>query len=208
MAAYATWERRLHRINGTLSVDLRRAPIGRPDEIVARIEDLLTDEVRAGAVLVEIRFGPTTILVPEFMDWFREAAKRVCAQHGGPEATAVITVYPHDGREEILLACLAAAREGLAGIDFIPTPYSQEADWSPIYYWAERAADVGLQMTAHVGEFSTANIAAALQIPGLQRIGHGTYALQIRSHGGHARAANHRRVLSHVECRAGSRRII
>jgi adenosine deaminase len=35
---------------------------------------------------------------------------------------------------------------------------------------------VGLGITAHAGEISTANIAAALRTPGLTRIGHATHA--------------------------------
>ena len=42
--------------------------------------------------------------------------------------------------------------------------------------WAERATEAGLGITVHAGEFSTANIAAALQLPGIRRIGHGVYA--------------------------------
>ncbi|MHC5828849.1 MAG: hypothetical protein ACYT04_76330, partial [Nostoc sp.] len=46
------------------------------------------------------------------------------------------------------------------------------------YHIAERAAAVGLSITAHAGEFSTANIAAALRVPGLTRIGHATQAVR------------------------------
>ena len=41
---------------------------------------------------------------------------------------------------------------------------------------AERAADAGLGITVHAGEFSTANIEAALRVPGITRIGHGVHA--------------------------------
>ena len=34
---------------------------------------------------------------------------------------------------------------------------------------------LGLGITAHAGEFSTANIAAALRLPGIKRIGHGVH---------------------------------
>src|SRR4029453_5404373 len=81
-------------------------------------------------------------------------------------------------REAVRLeACLQAAREGLGGVDFRVDPYDVTADpdlWGTAYRWAERAAAVGLGVTVHVGEFGTASVAAALQTPGLRRIGHGT----------------------------------
>lgn len=147
-----------------------------PENQVQRIVDLLIEEALAGAILVEVRFGRDTILRPDFMDTFREAERRVQSEFPALRAGAIITTYPHGGREDILDACLAAARDGLAGIDFIPTPYHTEADWTPIYRWAKRAREAGLGITAHAGEFSTANIAAALRVPGLSRLGHATYA--------------------------------
>jgi adenosine deaminase len=75
-----------------------------------------------------------------------------------------------------LPACLAAAREGLSGIHILPDPYDAEMDWTPVSKWAGRAADAGLGIAAHAGEFSTANIAAALRTPGLTRLGHAVYA--------------------------------
>src|SRR4051812_2707477 len=40
---------------------------------IARVVDLLEEAAADGAVLVEARFGNTTILRPNFMDLFREA---------------------------------------------------------------------------------------------------------------------------------------
>jgi adenosine deaminase len=45
-----------------------------------------------------------------------------------------------------------------------------------MYRVAERAAACGLGVTAHAGEFSAANIIAALRTPGLTRLGHAVYA--------------------------------
>ncbi|HKB48961.1 MAG TPA: hypothetical protein VKC57_14755, partial [Ktedonobacterales bacterium] len=53
---------------------------------------------------------------------------------------------------------------------------AEEADWDHLYRLAARAADAGLGVTAHAGEFSAANIAAALRTPGLTRLGHAVYA--------------------------------
>ncbi len=38
--------------------------------------------------------------------------------------------------------------------------------------------DAGLGVTAHAGEFSPANIAAVLRLPGIQRLGHAVYAAE------------------------------
>jgi adenosine deaminase len=64
----------------------------------------------------------------------------------------------------------------LRGIDLLYEPYDSEADWTAAYRIAERATAAGLGITAHAGEISTANIAAALRTPGLTRIGHATHA--------------------------------
>ncbi len=45
-----------------------------------------------------------------------------------------------------------------------------------VCHLTERATAAGLGVTAHVGEFSTANISAALHLPGLARLGHAVYA--------------------------------
>ncbi len=77
-----------------------------------------------------------------------------------------------------LNACLGAARDGLGGIDLLVRPYDATDDpelWATAYRWAERAASAGLGLTVHVGEFATTSIAAALRVPGLRRIGHGTH---------------------------------
>ena len=64
----------------------------------------------------------------------------------------------------------------MRGIDFISQPYETEADWTQACRIAERATSAGLGITAHAGEFSVANIEAALRVPGLTRIGHATHA--------------------------------
>lgn len=58
-------------------------------------------------------------------------------------------------------------------------PYHTEAEpdlWAGVYRWAARAVDAGLGITVHSGEFSTANVAAALRVPGIQRLGHAVHA--------------------------------
>src|SRR5262249_9517407 len=80
--------------------------------------------------------------------------------------------YDDESRERVFSVCLRAARDGLSGIDLLYKPYDAEVDWRPFYRLAQRAADAGLGVTAHAGEFSPANIAAALRTPGLTRLGH------------------------------------
>ncbi len=154
-----------------------------PENFVARVEDLLEEAATDGAVLVEARFGSETILRPNFMELFREAERRVRERHPSLRAEAVVSLmlwYDPERVERLLRACLRAAEEGLAGIDLLYEPYDTEAEWGSAYRVAERAAEAGLGVTAHAGEFSTANIAAALRVPGLTRIGHGVYAANDR----------------------------
>jgi adenosine deaminase len=151
-----------------------------PENFTARLEDLLEEGAADGAVLVELRFGGETALQhPDFMARFDEAERRVRARHPNLRASAIYTLllhYDEDRLERVVRACLAAADEGLAGVDLLYTPYASEADWRPMYRVAERAAASGLGVTAHVGEFSAANIIAALRTPGLRRLGHAVYA--------------------------------
>ena len=145
------------------------------------MEDALEEAAADGAVLVEVRFGREEVLRPGFMALFREAERRVQARHPALRAEAICILMPWQTPElleRLLDACVRASRErdGLAGIDLLYQPYDAEAEWEPMYRAAERAADAGLAITAHAGEFSTANIAAALRVPHLSRMGHAVYA--------------------------------
>ncbi|MFI5272009.1 MAG: hypothetical protein ACHQ4H_03120 [Ktedonobacterales bacterium] len=151
-----------------------------PGNTIARLEDLLEEGAADGALLVELRFGSTmAIQHPDFMALFHEAERRVRRRHPALRAAALYTLLmwtEPDHLERVVAACLRAADDGLAGIDLLYAPYDAEADWRPMYKVAERAAAAGLGVTAHAGEFSTANIAAALRTPGLTRLGHAVYA--------------------------------
>ncbi len=151
-----------------------------PENFIARIEDLLEEGARDGALLVEMRFGgETAVQHPDFMALFREAERRVRIGYPALCAEALYSLllwYEDDRLERVLAACLRAAREGLSGVDLLYAPYDTEADWLHNYRVAGRMADGGLGVTAHVGEFATANIAAALRTPGLTRLGHAVYA--------------------------------
>jgi adenosine deaminase len=150
-----------------------------PDLFVARIVDILAEGAADGAVLIEVLFGGQTILRPDFMRCFRQAERHVQQRYPNLRAEALIAAMRPASVgwiDQLLPACLAMAHEGLAGIHIIPDPYDAEADWMQVYRWAERAAAAGLGIAAHAGEFSSANLAAALRVPGLTRIGHAVYA--------------------------------
>jgi adenosine deaminase len=149
------------------------------ENFVARVEDLLEEAAADGAILVEMRFGGETALRPAFMDLFRVAEQGVRKHHPHFRAEAAFTLllfYDPARLERVVRACIRAADNGLRGIDLLYQPYETEAEWTAAYRIAERVAEAGLGVTAHAGEVSTANIAAALRVPGLTRIGHATQA--------------------------------
>ena len=149
------------------------------ENVIARLEDLLTEEAEDGAVLVEVRVGPPQALRPDLMDLIREAERRVQCRYPRLMAEAVVTVLLADEPERlgrVVDGCIRAAGDGLGGVDLLYEPYDAEANWTGAYRLAARMADAGLGITAHAGEFSTANIAAALETPGLGRLGHAVYA--------------------------------
>ncbi len=151
-----------------------------PENFIARIEDVLAEGASDGALLVEIRFGgETAVQHPDFMALFHEAERRVRLRYPHLRTAAIYTLllWYEDARlEPVLAACLRAARAGLSGVDLLYAPYDTEAQWDTIARVAGRTADAGIGMTAHVGEFSPANILAALRTPGLTRLGHAIYA--------------------------------
>jgi adenosine deaminase len=168
-------------------LDLDGAPADDPEYLIAKIVDALEEDAADGAILVEIRFGAggLALMRPDFMSLFREAERQV--QTGYPQLYAEAIGFLQLANDPVRLQaaerqlerCLQLANEGLAGIDFITAPYDTQADpalWAIVYHWAERAAEAGLGITVHAGEFSTANLAAALQVPGLRRLGHAVYA--------------------------------
>lgn len=150
-----------------------------PENFIARVCDLLAEGAADGAVLIEVRFGRQTLAYPEFMTLFREAECRAQQRYPHLHAEAVISgLWPplHDPDGKLLRSCCKAAGKGLAGIDLIPVPYDMEANWRNVLSWLARVEDAGLGVTVHAGEFSTANLTAALRLPGLRRLGHAVYA--------------------------------
>jgi adenosine deaminase len=168
-------------------LDLDGVPADDPEYMIAKIADALEEGAADGAVLVELRFGAggLALLRPDFMALFRAAERQVQAHYPRLRAEAIgfLQLVNDPARlraaEGQLERCLALADEGLAGLDFRVDPYTAEADpalWAVACRWAGRAAEAGLGITVHAGEFSTANLAAALRLPGLCRLGHAVYA--------------------------------
>ncbi|HEV8192955.1 MAG TPA: hypothetical protein VGP82_15930 [Ktedonobacterales bacterium] len=151
-----------------------------PENFVVRLEDILKEAAADGAVLVEVRFGgATALLQPHFLAYSYEAARRVRERHPALYAEALYTLLMEDEParlERVVAACIEAGQQGLSGIDLLYNPYAAQADWRAMYRVAGRCADAGLGITAHAGEFATATIVAALQTPGLTRLGHAVYA--------------------------------
>ena len=167
---------RLARLNGDLDDDALRPIAVSYVHFVEYTTATMRDAASDGAVLLEIRVGVGAGLGPDHMALFREAERRVREEYPDFHAEALGVMRPTPDGAEAFETCLRARDQGLAGIDFVPEPLDSEADWTVAYRWAERAAEAGLGITAHAAEFSTANLAAALRLPGITRIGHGVYA--------------------------------
>jgi len=150
-----------------------------PDMTLLRFRALLGEAAAAGAVLAELRVGNETILRPGLVDLFREAERQVRATY--PEFRAALLAlvklwHEPSEIEATLKVCLDAGSDGPGGVDLLYLPYESEADWSFAYRLVDRVAMAGLGVTAHCGEFSSSNIAAALLLPGLSRLGHAVHA--------------------------------
>lgn len=167
---------RIDRLNGDLDIAELHPLAANYVHFESWLAALFTEAAQQGAVLVEVRFGVGDGLGPQHMRLFRRAESRVREKFPNfyAEAIGAVRLSALDV-PETLESCLRARESGLAGIDFIPEPYESEADWADAYACAERAADAGLGVTAHAGEFSTANVAAALRLPGITRLGHGVH---------------------------------
>jgi adenosine deaminase len=166
-------------------LDLAGVSPDAPDSFVAMVEQILDEAAVDGAVLVEVRCGPSGVAASPaaMVPLFREAERRVQQRH--PRLRAEVIAYvqvsaepaARQAGERRIEECVAAAELGLAGVDFAVYPYETEAPavWEAAYDWGARAARAGLGVTVHSGEFSTGGCAAALRVPGLRRIGHAVH---------------------------------
>lgn len=142
------------------------------------LERAFRDAAEAGAILVEIRFGSTAPPEARLLRAFRAAEAAVQAEHPAFVAEPVIFgLWPGRARgREVLEACVQLVAEGLRGVDFLPEPYDEPADWTEAHRWADELREAGLGITAHAGEFSDVNLVPAIELPGLTRLGHAVHA--------------------------------
>jgi hypothetical protein len=141
---------------------------------------MLAEAAADGAVLVETRLGRDMADRPDCLTLFRAAERQVQAQY--PRLRAAATPLVHLDWEaakvvRMVHTCLEWAGQKLIyGVDILNQPYETEADWAAAYRIAERLAGAGLAITVHVAEVAPVNVAAALGLPGLTRLGHATHA--------------------------------
>lgn len=119
------------------------------DELfVGRFAALMRDHAEAGACYVEIRCGGEVVTRDGFMELFRQAEQQVRVDHPSlhAEALAIVINAAEDPEraDAYTDGCVRAASEGLAGVDFLYSPYGTEADWTPMYRLAHRLAEAGL----------------------------------------------------------------
>jgi adenosine deaminase len=131
----------------------------------------------SGAILAEFRVGANASIQPGFVDNFRAAASSTAARHPGFTAVAVLSgLWPErPGAMECIEACLELGPTAFGGVDFIPFPYEEDVTWNEACVAAERLKAAGFGITIHAGEFTAKHLAAAMELPGLSRIGHGTH---------------------------------
>jgi len=167
---------RLAQMQGPMPNSVRDAYLDQREYSLLVLEACLESAAASGAILAELRVGANASTQPGFIEHFRSAEARVRTRH--PEFTAVAILsglWPsRPGHQECIEACLEAGPLAFGGVDFIPFPYEDEVDWVPAYAAAERLHGAGFGITAHAGEFTTAYLAPALELPGLTRLGHGT----------------------------------
>jgi adenosine deaminase len=150
-----------------------------PDFVEACFEALMEEEAANGSVLAEVRLGSPWVFFPEFIPCFRSAERRVQARYPSFHAEPIIawTLDQPDMMQTVVRYTCLRAPEGIAGIDLYPE--YRRYDYAEIYRMAERAAEAGLGITCHDGEFEPDTLSLALDIPGLTRLGHATQAYRV-----------------------------
>jgi adenosine deaminase len=144
---------------------------------------LMEEAAVDGSMLVEVRTASTRLYwFPHLLSCFRAAEGRVRRRHGVFYAKTLIALGWTGAatlKESEIQRTLEAASEGVAGLDFYADAVTTADDFRAIYRVAERAAEAGLGITCHAGEFSPVNLKAAVAIPGLTRLGHALRAPEV-----------------------------
>lgn len=150
------------------------------ENFVVRVQDLLEEAAAGGAVLTEARFGKDMAERADCMTLFHEAERRVQQKYPQFYAAAIPVLFlwwQPAQLDAMVQTCIDMARDGLIyGVDFLNSPYAEEADWTALYRVADKLAAAGLGITVHVAEFAPVNVEAVLRVPGLTRLGHATHA--------------------------------
>ena len=150
-----------------------------PDYVEACFEALMEEEAACGSLLAEVRLGGIWVLRPHFLDCFRRAERRVRWRHALFHAEPIIAwaLDPPDMMDTVVRYTCELAPDGIAGVDLYPE--YRRFGYAAIYRMAERAAEAGLGVTCHDGEFEPDTLGQALDIPGLTRLGHATQAYRV-----------------------------
>jgi adenosine deaminase len=147
-----------------------------PDYVEACFEQTMEEEASHGSLIAELRLGGGWVLYPHFLPCFRSAERRVRARYPGFVAEPIIAwgLAAPDFMETVMRYTCELASEGIAGVDLYPE--YRRYDYQEICRMAERAAEAGLGVTCHDGEFDPETLRATLHLPGLTRMGHATQA--------------------------------
>jgi len=168
---------RLGTLRGPMPAEIRNRYLDQPEWSELVLEACLRSAGDSGVLLAEIRVGANASLTPGFADRFQGAAFTVRNRHPGFTAVAVLSrLWPNRPEAPAAIeACLSLGPGTFGGVDFIPSPYEQASDRSAAFRAAERLHASGFGITVHAGEFSPAHLAPAIEMPGITRIGHGTF---------------------------------
>jgi adenosine deaminase len=151
-----------------------------PENFVARVVDLLEEAAADGAIFVEVRFGKDMAERPNCLTLFREAERQVQLKYPQFQAAAIpflLVSWEAAKVERLVQTYMEWAKAGLIyGVDLLNDPYAVEGDWTNAYRIAEQLAAAGLDITVHVAEVAPVNLASALKVPNLKRLGHATHA--------------------------------
>jgi adenosine deaminase len=150
-----------------------------PENFIARIVEMLEEAASDGAVLIEIRFGKDLAERPDCLTLIREAERRVQVNYPNIHVAVIpfiFLLWDDEKLEPVINNTIAWAEAGLIfGADLFNQPYDIEADWTKAYKIADRLANAGLGMTAHVAETAPVNVESVLKMPGITRLGHATH---------------------------------
>ncbi len=146
-----------------------------PDRVRLVAAEMCEDAVAEGVTTLEIRFAPQlhTGASPEAI------VDAVLAGIDGRAGLILCGLYGEDPKHLAKNLEIALTRPGVVAIDLAGGPQLGQGDFMQPYAASfRRAADAGLGRTAHAGEGRpAAEIRQAIEVLGVQRIGHGTTLL-------------------------------